>query len=75
MSANSRRGLRAAAGDRLIIHAHHEGEPQRDAEILEVMGAAGAPPFRVRWQDNGHESILYPGSDASVQHLAARARR
>ena len=64
----------ARAGDRLLIHAHHEGEPQRDAEILEVLGPDGTPPYRVRWQDDGRESILYPGSDASIEHLAGRRR-
>lgn len=66
---------RARVGDRLVIQGHHEGEPQRDAEILEVRGRDGGPPYRVRWQDNGHESIYYPGSDAFVQHLVHRRSR
>jgi uncharacterized protein DUF1918 len=61
--------LCAQPGDRLVIRAHHQGEPERDAEILEVLGDAGAPPFVVRWQDDGHVSRLYPGSDAYVEHL------
>ena len=61
---------KARVGDRLVIQGHHEGEPQRDAEILEVRGPGGGPPYRVRWQDDGHESIYYPGSDAFVQHLS-----
>jgi CBS domain-containing protein len=63
--------LRAAPGDRLIISGHHLGEPERDAEIVEVRGEDGGPPFLVRWED-GRESLLYPGSDASVQHLGDR---
>jgi Domain of unknown function (DUF1918) len=66
--------LRARAGDRLVIQGHHEGEPKRDAEILEVMGSDGGPPFRVRWESDGHESICYPGSDAYVEHLQHRRR-
>ena len=62
----------ARAGDRLVIRGHREGEPERDAEILEVMGPDGTPPYRVCWQDDGHESIYYPGSDAYVEHLAHR---
>jgi hypothetical protein len=57
-----------AAGDRLVVRAHHLGEPERDAEILEVLGTNGAPPYRVRW-DDGHESVVYPGSDV---YIAAR---
>jgi hypothetical protein len=41
-------GRRACAGDRLVIQPHREGEPERDAEILEVIGADGAPLSRPR---------------------------
>lgn len=61
--------LRAEPGDRLVIRAHHQGEPERDAEILEVLGEEGAPPYVVRWQDDGHVSRLYPGSDAYVDRF------
>jgi len=64
--------LAARPGDRLVIHGHRLGEPERDAEILAV-GAGGAPPFRVRWSDTGREALLYPGSDARVEHFE-RAR-
>ncbi len=61
--------LSASPGDRLVIRGHHLGEPDRDGEIVEVLGDHGAPPYRVRWEDTGHVSELYPGSDAHVQHL------
>ena len=61
--------LSAEPGDRLIVHGHHTGEPVRDGEILEVLGDAGGPPYVVRWEDDGHVSRLYPGSDAYVQHF------
>lgn len=59
-------------GDRLVVHAHHLGEPPHDAEILEVRGPNG--PYRVRW-DDGRESIVYPGSDVSVEHFPHRTGR
>jgi Domain of unknown function (DUF1918) len=59
--------LRARPGDRLVIWAHHTGEAEHDGEILEVLGDDGAPPFVVRWEDDGHVSRLYPGTDAYVQ--------
>ena len=59
----------ASVGDRVIIHGHQSGEPDRDAEVLEVRGASGTPPYVVRWGDSGHESLFFPGSDASVQHF------
>jgi uncharacterized protein DUF1918 len=60
-----------AAGDRVLVHAHRQGEPERDAEILEVLHAE-RPAYRVRW-DDGRESILYPGSDVTVEHYHHRS--
>jgi hypothetical protein len=70
-----RQGLRARAGDRLLIRGHRLGEPTRDAEILEVLGADGRPPFRVRWSDSGREAVYFPGPDATVEHFPDRKRR
>jgi Domain of unknown function (DUF1918) len=64
--------MTAQPGDRLVVHGHHLGEAERDAEIIEVLGANGDPPFRVRWSEDGHESLFFPGSDASVEHLHHR---
>ena len=61
--------LRASPGDRLVVRGHHYGEPERDAEILEVLGKDGAPPYEVRWSDDGHVSRVYPSSDIYVDHL------
>lgn len=52
-----------------MIHAHRIGEPNRDCEVLDVRGPNGQPPFLVRWSDSGHESLFFPGTDASVQHF------
>jgi hypothetical protein len=61
--------MKAIVGDRLVIKGHHVGEPDRDAEILEVHGVDGAPPWLVRWSDDGHEGLFFPGPDATVQHF------
>ena len=61
--------LRARSGDRLVIRGHSLGEPDRDAEILEALGDDGAPPFRVCWQEDGHESEIFPVTDACIEHL------
>ncbi len=68
MDAGSGSAMHASPGDRLVIRGHHQGEPERDGEILEVLGEDGRPPYRVRWED-GHEAEVFPGSDAFVQHL------
>jgi hypothetical protein len=59
----------AVAGDLLVVKAHHLGEPERTAEILEVLGEEPRRHYRVRWED-GRESILYPSSDVTIRHLA-----
>ena len=68
MAPDSYSQLTAKPGDRLVVRGHHQGEAERDAEILEVLGKDGSPPFLVRW-DDGHEAEVFPGSDMYVQHL------
>lgn len=75
MPARERReepGLHAKPGDRLVIRGHHLGEVERDAEILEARGPGGTAPFLVRWEDSGHTTLLYPGSDARIEALGRR---
>jgi hypothetical protein len=60
--------VKAKVGDRIVVKAHHLGQPERDAVVLEVRGADGEPPYRVRWSDDGHEGLLFPGTDASIVH-------
>ena len=61
--------MQATEGDRIVVRGHHVGEPDRDAEILEVRGEDGTPPFLVRWSDDGHEGLYFPGPDAIVEHF------
>ena len=63
--------MKAAEGDRIVVRAHHVGEHDRDGEVLEVHGEDGGPPFLVRWSDDGHEGLFYPGTDAVVEHYPA----
>ena len=71
-SHHSKAVLQASPGDRLVIRGRQVGAPPRDAEILEVLGRNGSPPYLVRWEDDGRVSRLYPGSDAYVQHFDHR---
>ena len=59
--------MQAKVGETLIMKSHHVGEQDRTAEILEVRGEAGAPPFLVRF-DDGHEGLVFPGADAVIHH-------
>lgn len=55
-----------------MVHNRHVGERDRVAEILEVRGDKGTPPFLVRWADTDQEALVFPGPDASVEHAADR---
>jgi Domain of unknown function (DUF1918) len=59
------------AGDRIVIRAHRQGQAEREGEILEVLGTEPVH-FRVRWRDEGHDSVVYPGDDVVVEHLPQR---
>ncbi len=61
--------MHAEKGDRLVVRNRRLDGPSWDAEILEVFHVDGSPPYRVRWSDDGHESLVFPGADAYIdQH-------
>jgi hypothetical protein len=59
--------MQATIGDTLHIRGKVVGQSEHTAEIIEVLGANGNPPFRVRYEDD-HESVIFPGPDAVVEH-------
>lgn len=61
--------MKAHKGDRIVIRGHRVGEASRDCEVLEAQGADGGPPYLVRWEDSDHESLFFPGADATVEHF------
>ena len=67
--------MRASVGDRIVIQGHYVGEPDRDCQVLEVRGADGGSPYVVRWADDGHEALFFPGSDARLEHFEHAAKR
>jgi len=63
--------MKAAVGDRLVVHGYKTGDGDRGGEIIEVHGPDGDPPYLVRWSD-GRQSTFFPSSDAIVEHRPAR---
>jgi hypothetical protein len=63
--------MRAKVGDRIVVPGHRVGEAEHAAEIVEVHGVDGAPPYLVRWRD-GHEALIYPGPDAVIESVVRR---
>ena len=67
--------MRAAIGGKIVVRGHRVGDTDRDAVILDVEGPDGGPPYRVRWSDDGHEGLFFPGSDALVEQTKATKKR
>jgi hypothetical protein len=61
--------MQASVGDHIVIRGNRLGQPNHDGEVLEVRGRDGEPPYIVRWEDSGHETLFFPGPDALVEHL------
>ncbi|MET8568313.1 DUF1918 domain-containing protein [Streptomyces sp. NPDC004783] len=59
--------MHAMKGDQLVQHGRVVGEHDKVAEIIEVMGKEGSPPYRVRFED-GHEAVCSPGPDSEIRH-------
>ena len=64
--------MKAAVGDRIMVPGLHVGDATRCGEVIEVKGAAGEPPYLVRW-DDGHEAVFVPGSGVRVDPAGAAA--
>jgi len=62
-------------GDHLVVRGRTVAQPDRTAEVLKVLGADGGPPYQVRWIEDGHEGVFFPGSDALVERVAKSAKR
>ncbi|GAA2520137.1 DUF1918 domain-containing protein [Pilimelia columellifera subsp. columellifera] len=54
------------------MHSNVVGGSDRIGEIIEVRGADGTPPYRVRYPD-GHESLMFPGPDCVIEQGSATA--
>jgi hypothetical protein len=60
----------AQVGDRITILGNKVGAVPRSGTVIECLGGTTAAHYCVRW-DDGHESVLSPGSDAVVEHRQA----
>jgi hypothetical protein len=63
--------MHANRGDRIVVESATLAAARRRGEVLEVLGAGEPEHYRVRWAD-GHESVYFPGPDASVQPSGSR---
>jgi len=61
----------AHVGDRIIVESNKVGGARKTGQVREVIDGAGGKHYRVGWED-GHESIVFPSSDASVDEAGPR---
>ncbi len=57
--------MHAKVGQTIRIHGRTVGAQEQQAEVIEVRGENGAPPYLVRFAD-GRETLIFPGPDAEV---------
>jgi hypothetical protein len=63
--------MQANVGDQLIVEGARVGNRRRIGLITEVNHADHTPPYTVRWLDDGHEALVFPGPDARVRPVTA----
>lgn len=59
--------MQAQRGDRIVVRGRSVGSPQRTGVVVDVLGPAGAPPYRVSWGDDAAPVLYYPGPDARIE--------
>jgi hypothetical protein len=59
--------MKAHVGDRIVLAGTHVGDPRRVGVVVELRHDDGTPPYVVRWLDNGHQALIFPGPDARVE--------
>ena len=64
--------MEAHVGDRIVVRSTHQGEPDRLGEVVECTEPGGGPPYRVRWEPDGHTALFFPAGTASVVRAEAR---
>ncbi len=59
--------MKAKVGDRLVIEGTNLGDRRRVGIIISLLHPDGAPPYLVRWLEDGHETLVFPGPAARVE--------
>lgn len=59
--------MQAHVGDWLVIEGRTLGDPRRQGEIIGLVHADGSPPYHVRWVEDDHESLVFPGPGGRIE--------
>jgi hypothetical protein len=60
----------AHVGDRLVLEGTHLDDVRRVGVITGVGHDDGAPPYYVRWQEDGRMTMIFPGPEARIESRA-----
>jgi hypothetical protein len=58
--------MKARVGDRLLP----DGEQRRAGVIIGLQNVDGSPPYVVKWLNDGHIALVFPGPYTKVMHGA-----
>lgn len=58
----------AKVGDRVVLKGVHVGDHNRVGVITALRNEDGTPPYEVRWLDDGHAGLVFPGPEAHIEH-------
>ncbi|MFG2310869.1 DUF1918 domain-containing protein [Streptomyces sp. NPDC048566] len=64
--------MHAHAGDVMRFTSRKAGQPEHRATVVDVLGADGEPPYRLRY-DDGHESEIFPGPGCVIEERGDQA--
>jgi Domain of unknown function (DUF1918) len=61
--------MNAHVGDHIVVESRKVGGGRKTGEVIDVIDGSGSQHYRIRW-DDGHESVVYPSTDAFVTEWA-----
>ncbi|MEU4690112.1 DUF1918 domain-containing protein [Actinoplanes sp. NPDC023714] len=59
--------MKAHIGDHIVVEGTHIGDQRRIGVITEIEHADGSPPYRVRWLNDGHSTLIFPGPESRIE--------
>lgn len=62
--------MNAQVGDRIVIKGTYVGDSARIGVVTALRHADGTPPYEVRWLDDGHVGLIFPGPETHIEHKA-----
>ena len=57
----------ARVGDRIVVKGKHLGESARVGVVEALRHSDGTPPYEVRWLDDGHRGLIFPGPETHIE--------